>query len=205
MCYELLLLAERDHQVSLCRDLLHQLAVHDKTGEYQRRLQAPARLELETQPAGATVSLQRYTDERGHLRPSSPERLGDAPLAGVELEPGSYRLVFSLPDRPPVFYPVLLARGEHLRLRITLPASLPEGRYLALVDGMPVPSGYVPASLDAEGHVYATQPSITTRPMYLWQQGTSFVTSTFDMSVLGYQPRSQAGFIPQLPSDYSNW
>ncbi|HVG61769.1 MAG TPA: SUMF1/EgtB/PvdO family nonheme iron enzyme [Hyalangium sp.] len=125
--YELLLLAERDHQVSLRRDLLHQLAVHDKTGEYQRRLQAPARLDLETLPAGATVSVQRYTDERGRLRPSSPERLGDTPLAGAELEPGSYRLVFSLPDRPPVLYPVLLARGEHLRLRIALPASLPEG------------------------------------------------------------------------------
>lgn len=79
------------------------------------------------------------------------------------------------------------------------------GHYLTLVDGMPAPPGYVPASLDAEGLIYAAPPSATTRPMYLWQQGTSFVTSTFDMSTLGYQPLSESGFIPQFPSDYTNW
>ncbi|WP_343213384.1 protein kinase domain-containing protein [Archangium violaceum] len=125
--YERLLLAERAHQGSLREDLERQLDLYDGTGEYHRRLQAPARLDVETGPAGATVSVQRYVREGGHLRPSEPRPLGTTPLADVELEPGSYRLVLALPDRPPVYYPVLVARGEQLRLHIPLPASVPEG------------------------------------------------------------------------------
>nr|WP_249039720.1 SUMF1/EgtB/PvdO family nonheme iron enzyme [Archangium gephyra] len=125
--YERLVLAERDLQGSLRRDLLRQLDVYDETGDYHRRLQAPARLNLETVPAGATLSVQRYDEEGGYRRPSPPRPLGTTPLPGLELEPGSYRLLLQLPDRPPVLYPVVLARGEELRLRLALPASVPEG------------------------------------------------------------------------------
>ncbi|MFL5359266.1 protein kinase domain-containing protein [Archangium sp.] len=125
--YERLLLAERDLQGALRRDLLRQLDVYDETGDYHRRLLAPARLHLETVPAGATLSVQRYDEEGGYSRPSPPRPLGTTPLAGLELAPGSYRLVLQLPDRPPVLYPVVLARGEQLRLRLALPASVPEG------------------------------------------------------------------------------
>ncbi|PTL77062.1 SUMF1/EgtB/PvdO family nonheme iron enzyme [Vitiosangium sp. GDMCC 1.1324] len=125
--YERLLLAERDHQVALRRDLLRQLELYDETGEYQHRLQAPARLDIETLPAGATLSVERYTDEGRYSRPSAPRPLGSTPRADLELEPGSYRLVLRLPDRPPVLYPVLLAHGEHVRLRVPLPATVPEG------------------------------------------------------------------------------
>jgi formylglycine-generating enzyme required for sulfatase activity len=125
--HERLLLAERDHQVSLSRDLRRQLDLYDETGDYHRRLQAPARLQLETVPAGASVSVERYSDEAGYSRPSPPRQLGGTPLSGLELEPGSYRLVLTLPDRPPIQYPILLAQGEELRLRLPLPASVPEG------------------------------------------------------------------------------
>ncbi|HVG61770.1 MAG TPA: ADYC domain-containing protein [Hyalangium sp.] len=79
------------------------------------------------------------------------------------------------------------------------------GRYLTIVDGMPVPWGYDSTSQDPEGYVYAAQPSTTARPIYLWQQSSSTVTSTFDMGTLGYNSLFQRGFIPQSPSDYSNW
>lgn len=125
--YERLVLAERDLQGSLRRDLLRQLDLYDETGDYHRRLQAPARLHLETVPAGATLAVQRYDEEGGYSRPSPSRPLGTTPLAGLELAPGSYRLVLQLPDRPPVLYPVVLARGEELRLRLALPASLPDG------------------------------------------------------------------------------
>ncbi len=125
--YERLLLARRDHQVAMSRDLLRQLELYDDTGDYRRALQAPARLDLETSPAGATLSVERYTEEGGYSRPSTPRPLGTTPLAGVELEPGSYRLVFRAPDRPPVSYPVLLSPGEHLRLRLPLPKRVPPG------------------------------------------------------------------------------
>jgi formylglycine-generating enzyme required for sulfatase activity len=125
--YELLLLAERDFQASLRGHLARQLELYDETGEYRRRLQSPAHLELETQPAGATVELQRYTDEGGYSRLSPARTVGTTPLTGLELEPGSYRLVLRLPDRPPVLHPLLVTRGERLRLRVPLPASIPEG------------------------------------------------------------------------------
>jgi hypothetical protein len=79
------------------------------------------------------------------------------------------------------------------------------GRYLTLVDGMPIPQDYGLASLDIEGHVYAAPPSSTARAMELWQQNQSLVTSTFDMNAQGYHSLSQGGFIPQVPSDHSNW
>jgi formylglycine-generating enzyme required for sulfatase activity len=125
--YERLLLAERDHQVSQQRELLRQLALYDETGDYRRRLQEPARLEIETVPAGATLTVQRYTEEGGYSRPTGERSLGTTPLAGVELEPGSYRLVFRLPGRPSVLHPLRVSRGERLRLHIPVPATVPEG------------------------------------------------------------------------------
>lgn len=125
--YERLLLAERDHQHEQLGELRHQLELYDDTGEYRRQLQAPARLELETLPAGASVLLERYREEDGRMHLSEPRALGTTPLKGVELEPGSYRLRLRGAERPEVLYPLLLARGEHLRLRLPLPASVPEG------------------------------------------------------------------------------
>ncbi|MDC0712549.1 SUMF1/EgtB/PvdO family nonheme iron enzyme [Stigmatella sp. ncwal1] len=125
--YERLVLAERDRQNALSGHLAYQLELHDTTGEYHRQLQALARLSIETLPTGASVSAQRYTDENGRRQLSPETPLGTAPIKDAGLKPGSYRLVFRLPDRPPVLYPLLVERGERLRLRIPLPASVPEG------------------------------------------------------------------------------
>ena len=125
--HERLLLAERDREVALRGDLLRQLELYDETGEFLRRRREPARLEVETLPPGAPVTVQRDTDEGGHPRPSAPRALGTTPLADVALEPGSHRLVFSPPGRPSVVLPVLLSPGESLRLRVPLPSAVPEG------------------------------------------------------------------------------
>ncbi|HEX5751989.1 MAG TPA: SUMF1/EgtB/PvdO family nonheme iron enzyme [Archangium sp.] len=125
--YERLVLAERDHQDALRGHLLRQLELYDETGEYRRRFHAPGRLELETRPAGATVRVQQYVEEEGRPRLGPHRPLGTTPLAGVALEPGSYRLELHLAGRPPVLYPLLVTRGEQLHLRLPLPASVPEG------------------------------------------------------------------------------
>jgi serine/threonine protein kinase len=125
--YEHLLLAERDHQRSLRGHLSRQLELYDETGEFRRRLLSPARLEVETLPGGATVELQQYTNEGGYSRLSPPRPSGTAPLTGLELVPGSYRLVLRLPGRAPVLYPLFVTRDERLRLRIPLPATVPDG------------------------------------------------------------------------------
>ncbi|SEM24755.1 Serine/threonine protein kinase [Stigmatella aurantiaca] len=132
--YERLVLAERDHQASLGNQLAYQLELYDEEGAYRRRLQAPARVALDTVPSGATVSVQRYADEGGRRTLSAEQPLGTAPLAPVPLEPGSYRLVFRLPGRPPVLYPLRVERGEMLHLRIPVPSTVPEG-YVYLPPG----------------------------------------------------------------------
>jgi formylglycine-generating enzyme required for sulfatase activity/cell division protein FtsB len=126
--FERIQLAESLRRPALRDELLQRLASVDDTGELRRRLLAPARLDLETGPAGATVRVERALEEEGGQRRwSPPGTLGTTPLEGVELPPGSYRLTFQLPDRPPVHYPVLLERGEHHPVRLALPAAVPDG------------------------------------------------------------------------------
>jgi serine/threonine protein kinase/formylglycine-generating enzyme required for sulfatase activity len=125
--FERILLAERLRRPALRVELLQRLALVDDGGEFQRRLHEPARLHLDTEPAGATVRVERALDEEGRRRWSPPEVLGTTPLRGVPLPPGSYRLTFHREDRPAVHYPVLLERGEHHPVRLALPAALPEG------------------------------------------------------------------------------
>ncbi|MCY1017152.1 protein kinase domain-containing protein [Pyxidicoccus sp. MSG2] len=125
--FERIELAEHLRRPALHAELLQRLASVDDTGEVQRRLQAPARLDLETTPTGATVRVERVLQEGGRQRWSHPEPLGTTPLRGAPLPPGSYRLTFHLPGRPPVLYPVLLEREEHHAARLALPAAVPEG------------------------------------------------------------------------------
>jgi eukaryotic-like serine/threonine-protein kinase len=125
--YLRILLAERDRRAAIRPLLLNRLAQVDSMGEYRRRLEEPARLSVESVPAGAAVTFEKAVEERGHLRWSPPQPLGTTPLDQVPLAPGSYRLTFQRPDRPPVHYPVLLERGERFQARVPLPASVPQG------------------------------------------------------------------------------
>jgi serine/threonine protein kinase/formylglycine-generating enzyme required for sulfatase activity len=125
--YRNILLAERDRLADVRPLLLQRLERVDDTGEYQRRLVEPAHLTLESVPPGAEVQLEQALDEEGRLRWSPPRRLGVTPLADVKLPPGSYRLTLRLPERPAVYYPVLLARGERYQALVPIPVSVPEG------------------------------------------------------------------------------
>ncbi|QSQ20492.1 SUMF1/EgtB/PvdO family nonheme iron enzyme [Pyxidicoccus parkwayensis] len=125
--FERIQLAEQLRRPALHTELLQRLASVDDTGDVQRRLQAPARLDLESTPSGATVRVERVLQAEGRQRWSPPEALGTTPLRGASLPPGSYRLTLQLPDRPPVLYPVLLERGEQHTARLTLPAAVPDG------------------------------------------------------------------------------
>ncbi|WNG41896.1 SUMF1/EgtB/PvdO family nonheme iron enzyme [Archangium violaceum] len=126
--YERLLLAERYRRPpELLAELKQRLEQVDTTEEYRRRLTEPARLHLESEPGGARVLLEQAVEEHGRLRWTPPRPLGETPLAGVELPPGSYRLTLQRPERPSIHYPVLLGRGERFQARVPLPASIPEG------------------------------------------------------------------------------
>jgi serine/threonine protein kinase/formylglycine-generating enzyme required for sulfatase activity len=125
--FERIRLAERLRRPALREELLQRLALVDDGGAWLRRLQAPARLDLDSEPAGATVHVERAVEEEGRRRWSPPEPLGTTPLRGASLPPGSYRLTLHRPDRPPVRYPVLLERGERHPARLVLPARVPDG------------------------------------------------------------------------------
>ncbi|NVJ26346.1 SUMF1/EgtB/PvdO family nonheme iron enzyme [Myxococcus sp. AM011] len=125
--FERILLAERLRRPALHRELVQRLALVDDTRDFQRRLEAPARLDLETEPPGARVRVERAVEDAGRLSWSTPMNLGTTPLRGAFLPPGSYRLTFVRADRPAVLYPVLLERGEPHAVRLQLPASVPKG------------------------------------------------------------------------------
>jgi formylglycine-generating enzyme required for sulfatase activity len=85
---------------------------------------------IETNPAGARIRLQRYTeDARGRRQLGQDEELGRTPLRDVSLKEGSYLLSVTLQERTPISYPVLLRSAERHHIALDLPAraALPEG------------------------------------------------------------------------------
>ncbi|MGZ3459050.1 MAG: formylglycine-generating enzyme family protein, partial [Archangium sp.] len=100
---------------------------------WRERLETPAELELVTEPPGARVELTRYVDDKGvRRREPVPDLgpLGPTPIARVLLPAGSYHLRLTWKERKgstPVELPLLLERGGHKRLHLSLPAAVPEG------------------------------------------------------------------------------
>ncbi|WNG43124.1 protein kinase [Archangium minus] len=132
MTYEQLLLAERFHRADERARLEKQfrrLAAGDVV--WLQQLDAPAGLEVETQPPGASVELTRYVEEGGRLRReavSHQATSGQAsPLAWKGLPAGSYQLRFTRQGHPPVELPLLLERGRTEKVQLELPSVVPEG------------------------------------------------------------------------------
>jgi serine/threonine protein kinase/formylglycine-generating enzyme required for sulfatase activity len=145
--YERAVLAEEAHHAAQRDELLQRLGLYDHGGARRRRWEAPAHLFVESVPPGARVAVFRFSPSA--LWGSQPalagfasgsadlpgqtllklRDLGPTPIPDVTLDPGSYLITLALPDHAPVRYPILLARGEDLRLSITVPplASVPEG------------------------------------------------------------------------------
>jgi formylglycine-generating enzyme required for sulfatase activity/predicted Ser/Thr protein kinase len=132
--YERILLAELFHQQHE-RDewvqRLEQVSENSKEGaEWLQRLMASAELQLTTDPPGARVELERYTDVQG-VRRREPmpgaASLGPTPLSEVYLPRGSYLLRVTHEGRVPVTLPLLLTQGAREQVHLTLPTAVPEG------------------------------------------------------------------------------
>ena len=155
--YERAVLADEAHRVAQRDELLQRLGLYDHSGDRRRRWDAPVHLAVESVPPGARVALFRFTPSPtsgfqgppSGLAPGAPDLpgqtllkirdLGPTPIPDLTLEPGSYLLTLALPDHAPVRYPILLARGEDLRLSIPVPllsrvpdgfVYIPHGRFL---------------------------------------------------------------------------
>ncbi|HMG24384.1 MAG TPA: SUMF1/EgtB/PvdO family nonheme iron enzyme, partial [Kofleriaceae bacterium] len=126
-----LLRAERDRNRELADELAARLAAYDDDGHRRAALGAGAQIQLEVEPPGTAVSIERPG--------AAPQLLGRAPLPALTLAPGSLILAFEAPGRLATRLPVLLGRGEALRQRVALPAAstappgmiyVPAGRFL---------------------------------------------------------------------------
>ncbi len=132
--YEQVLLAERFHQRREHSEWLRRLEQVTGAGQigeaWLKRLQAPAELMLVTEPPGAHVEIERYTQVQGTLhREPVPgiRRWGQTPLSGLLLPEGSYLLQVTAPGRVPVRLPLRLEHGAREQVRLTLPTEVPAG------------------------------------------------------------------------------
>ncbi|HYI00233.1 protein kinase domain-containing protein [Hyalangium sp.] len=137
--YERILLAEHFHQRREREERMQRLEqVTDASSEgvkWRQRLLAPAELELVTEPPGASVTIERYTDLKGVRRRVPVQQAGArSPTPGslvMELPEGSYHLHLSHPDRAAVDIPLLLTHGGREQIHVVLPTAVPVGyRYI---------------------------------------------------------------------------
>jgi serine/threonine protein kinase/formylglycine-generating enzyme required for sulfatase activity len=119
--YERALTAERDRRFVQLDDLLQRMTLYDASGERRGAWNAPAELTIESSPPGATVTIApNVTDERGKLHLGKARDLGASPVSGVTVARGTYLLTLTARGRAEVRYPVLLSRGERLRVSVKL-------------------------------------------------------------------------------------
>jgi formylglycine-generating enzyme required for sulfatase activity len=133
--YERIVLADLFHQQRE-RDewmqRLEQVASDTKEGaQWLQPLRALAELELVTEPFGARVELERYTEVEGTLRrepvPDVVASLSLAPAIRMQLPKGSYLLRVTHEGRVPVTLPLLLTPGAREQVHLVLPTAVPEG------------------------------------------------------------------------------
>jgi formylglycine-generating enzyme required for sulfatase activity len=134
VAYERVLLAEGFHQQRERDEWMQRLEQVtegvEEGAEWRQRLLAPAELEVVTEPPGARVEIERYTDVQGtRRREPVPEAgsLGPTPITRLLLPRGSYLLRVTHAGRVPVTLPLLLTRGAREQVHLTLPTEVPAG------------------------------------------------------------------------------
>ncbi|MFH0900039.1 MAG: SUMF1/EgtB/PvdO family nonheme iron enzyme [Pseudomonadota bacterium] len=132
LAYHWLLAAEERGNVRLAKELSSRLEAFDDDRRCRSALEAPAQLEVSVEPTLAQLAIHRVTgDEMGRFRRDAGRALAvdSNGTARLELQPGSYVLVSRAAQFAESFHPVLLARGQHLGLKVTMldAAALPPG------------------------------------------------------------------------------
>jgi len=160
--YRRLFLAERfhkQHKRDEVMERLRPLLEGSDGADVRRRLSAPAKLDLVTEPPGARVEIERYVTGAEKTRRLEPlPSLGVTPIVGASLPEGSYLLHIKHPGRAPIDLPVLLTRGELAQFHVSLPEAdaIPEG-YVYIAPGC-----FLMGSADPE----ATRIALKSSPMH---------------------------------------
>ena len=136
--YERVLIAETLGQTGIRDELLARLSLYDHDGLFTEKWREPASLEVVSSPPGARVVVSSYeSDDEGRLREGPGIEFGTTPISQAKLEVGSHLLTLALEGGEEVRYPLLVRRGETLRVHVEIPAPgsvppeyvyIPEGR-----------------------------------------------------------------------------
>ena len=166
--YDRALVAERDHAVGKLRDLKACMELYDIDGKRRLQWNAPATLQLTTNPPGATVKASRYQEDpqrRRRLILTAEQTIGTTPLQQVTLPPGSYLLISPLRIAPRSAAPVVLQRGEQFRQNIECSRQPPSGQLCLHSNGVVL---LAPPAMSSSVRAFTTVPlhEVTT-PSYL--------------------------------------
>ncbi len=127
--FERALLAESNYEHKRASEFRDRLALYDVDGDYDERWSAAGTVRVLVRPPGTDVAIGRYErSAEGRYTLGDMRRLGETPIAGAEVEQGSYLLLMS-GGGAQVRYPVLVRRGEDLEIDFTMPdpERVPEG------------------------------------------------------------------------------
>ncbi|HOU54841.1 MAG TPA: SUMF1/EgtB/PvdO family nonheme iron enzyme [Myxococcota bacterium] len=125
--YERAILAERQFDRRLFQEVVGRLALFDADGQWRRELDRPGRLRLDCRGIQDVVIEREHVQEEG---PRTREVVFQGPCPEeTSWPPGSYRVRLSAQGREDGVMPVLLRRGEEVRVEVPLlpKGSLPEG------------------------------------------------------------------------------
>jgi serine/threonine protein kinase/formylglycine-generating enzyme required for sulfatase activity len=171
--------AERDAQPDVLADALARVGEWDTTRRALQAWRAPARLRVDTHPANARVAIGRYAKTRNARWPlQSMGSLGQAPIAELVFEPGSYLLELEAEGFAPVRYPVVLHRGENRALTIKL------------IEKARVPSGFI---------------YVAAGDFMLGSASEDTLRKTFDEAVPVHPSKTGAFLIAKHETTYGEW
>jgi serine/threonine-protein kinase len=146
---------ERQHATRVYYEAL--VSEYD-VGKYAALLKADSALTLESNPTGAAILAYRYVEKDRVLVATEERYLGRTPLKEARLNPGSYLIVLKRAGFRDVRYPVMLLRGQHHQVEVTLYTDaeigddyvyVPGGLFIAggdrdAYDGLPRQEPHVP-------------------------------------------------------------
>jgi serine/threonine protein kinase/formylglycine-generating enzyme required for sulfatase activity len=131
-------LAELAGDRDATRELVARLAVLDPDGAFTARWYEPASLAIDA-PGAVQITVREYIARDGRLALDTPVASAKARRLGASLPQGSYAIELTGGDGLVVQSPVVVARGEALRLDVPLPRAgdvppgmvyIPAGRFL---------------------------------------------------------------------------
>jgi len=124
------------------------LVLEHDDGRFGAMIRADARLSLGSNPPGAQVFAQRFTEQDRVLVPGTERLLGRTPLVDVRLDPGSYVIVLKAPGFRDVRYPVSLGRGARHEGSVNLYREDEIGQGFVYIPGGTVTLGGDPDAID---------------------------------------------------------